>query len=65
MSQWIRQRRSKVLRNDDGASFTGVIATATLLEANKTLFLECLDRSKSKYVSDRVSTSCHNGAMKM
>jgi ribonuclease HIII len=43
-----------VLRNNDGAYFTGVIATASLLEADETFFLKRLDRSNSKRVSDKV-----------
>jgi hypothetical protein len=56
VSQWIWQLRPKVFRNNDGACFTGNIATASLLEVDETFILECLDRSNSnsKYVSDKV-----------
>jgi hypothetical protein len=46
--QRIGQLCSEVFRNNDRAGFNGVITTASLLEADETFFLECLDRSNSK-----------------
>ena len=63
MRQRIRQLCSKVFRNNDGAGFNGVIATASLFEADETFFLECLDRSdsNSEQVSDNILLSTTMG----